>query len=97
MISETVFRNGPDPDKRPSTSNLVGCMLKEETSTFFRLYKVDTREKILGDGSYSVVRRCVRRETGEELAVKIVSRRVDCSREVQLLRLCQGEIQNYHC
>lgn len=30
------------------------------------------------------------RSTGQEYAVKIVSRRVDCTNEIQLLRLCQG-------
>ena len=29
-------------------------------------------------------------QTGVERAVKIVSRRIDCSREVELLRRCQG-------
>lgn len=28
--------------------------------------------------------------TGEEYAVKIVSRRIDCTREIGLLRACQG-------
>jgi ribosomal protein S6 kinase alpha-5 len=47
-------------------------------------------EAILGDGSFSVCRRCVLKETGQEFAVKIVSRRVDCSNEVELLTRCQG-------
>ena len=53
-------------------------------------YDVDLRECILGDGSFSVCRRCVHRQTGAEFAVKIVSRKVDCSKEIELLRLCQG-------
>ena len=53
-------------------------------------YDVELHERLLGDGSYSVCRRCIHRATGKEYAVKIVSRRVDCSREIQLLRLCQG-------
>ncbi len=78
----------PDPDKRPTASNLVGCILRK--SPFFAQYEVDLRERILGDGAFSVCRRCVHRQTGQEFAVKIVSRRVDCSREVRLLRACQG-------
>ena len=35
-------------------------------------------------------RKCRHKQSGKEYAVKIMSRRVDCSREVQLLRLCQG-------
>lgn len=51
---------------------------------------MDLREQPLGDGSFSVCRRCVNKETGQEMAVKIVSRRVDCSNEISLLRACQG-------
>ena len=32
----------------------------------------------------------MQRRTGKFFAVKIVSNRIDCNREVQLLRLCQG-------
>jgi ribosomal protein S6 kinase alpha-5 len=51
---------------------------------------VDVRERILGDGSFSVCRRCVRRSDRKEFAVKIVSRRVDCAQEVAMLARCQG-------
>lgn len=51
---------------------------------------MDLREAMLGDGSFSVCRRCVHLATNQEFAVKIVSRRVDCSQEINLLRACQG-------
>eukprot|EP00095_Tigriopus_kingsejongensis_P004202 maker-scaffold208_size258758-snap-gene-1.27 protein:Tk04202 transcript:maker-scaffold208_size258758-snap-gene-1.27-mRNA-1 annotation:"ribosomal protein s6 kinase alpha-" len=86
VISNDMFR--PNPDKKPSTSNLVGCILKK--SPFFQRYDIDLSDKLLGDGSYSVCRRCVLRETRQEFAVKIISRRVDCSKEIELLKLCQG-------
>lgn len=35
-------------------------------------------------------RKCRHKQTRNEYAVKIVSRRLECNREVQLLRLCQG-------
>ena len=34
--------------------------------------------------------KCRHRQTGQQYAVKISSRRVDCTREIQLLRVCQG-------
>jgi ribosomal protein S6 kinase alpha-5 len=51
---------------------------------------MDLREQALGDGSFSVCRRCVHKTSGQEMAVKIVSRRVDCGQEINLLRACQG-------
>jgi serine/threonine protein kinase len=35
-------------------------------------------------------RKCLHKKSGNEYAVKIVSRRQDCSREIQLLKMCQG-------
>ena len=57
---------------------------------FFQKYEIDLREGILGDGSFSVCRRCVCRSTQQEFAVKIVSKRVDYSNEIALLKQCQG-------
>ena len=54
-ISDEIFK--PSPDKRPSVSNLVGMRLKN--SPFFQKYRIDLKEKILGDGSFSVCRRSV--------------------------------------
>jgi len=45
---------------------------------------------ILGDGSFSICRRCVEKSSGKEFAVKIISRKMDSAREIALLRLCQG-------
>ena len=51
---------------------------------------MDLQEPLLGDGSFSICRRCIHKATQQEFAVKIVSRRVDCTREINLLRVCQG-------
>ena len=37
-----------------------------------------------------IYRKCKHRKTELEFAVKIVTRRVDCNREIKLLKLCQG-------
>ncbi|BES89743.1 Protein kinase C terminal domain [Nesidiocoris tenuis] len=86
-ISDEIFR--PHHDKRPSIANLIAQTFKD--SPFFEHFDVDLeRSGILGDGSFSVCRRCVERSTGKAYAVKIVSRKVECTREINLLRACQG-------
>ena len=61
-----------------------------QNSPFFARYDLALQEDVLGDGSFSVCRRCTLKETGQEFAVKIISRRVDCSKEIELLSRCQG-------
>lgn len=69
-----------------------------QDSPFFQQYELDLRENILGDGSFSVCRECIQKSTGQHFAVKIVSRRLDCQQEINLLRACQGHsnIVNLH-
>jgi len=69
-----------------------------QDSPFFQSYELNLKEGILGDGSFSVCRKCTNRQTGQEFAVKIVSRKIDCTREINLLRACQGHpnIVNLH-
>ncbi|KAJ2943175.1 hypothetical protein O0L34_g18887 [Tuta absoluta] len=60
-------------------------------SPFFQKYAVDLSSPLLGDGSYSVCRKCIHRQTGKEYAVKIVStQKKDVRQEIELLRACQG-------
>ncbi|RZF38034.1 hypothetical protein LSTR_LSTR006433 [Laodelphax striatellus] len=95
IISDEIFC--PQQDKRPTTANLIACRFKD--SPFFQLYELDLeRGGILGDGSFSVCRKCVEKSTGRAFAVKIVSRRVDSTQEINLLRACQGHpnIVNLH-
>nr|XP_012229128.1 PREDICTED: LOW QUALITY PROTEIN: ribosomal protein S6 kinase alpha-5 [Linepithema humile] len=74
--------------QRPSMSNLLATHFEE--SAFFQIYELDREAPALGDGSFSICLRCRHRQTQQEYAVKIVSQRVDCSREENLLRVCQG-------
>ncbi|XP_048488117.1 ribosomal protein S6 kinase alpha-5 [Plutella xylostella] len=84
VISDQLWQEatGQQQDK------LKGWIAKD--SPFFRKYSVDLSAPPLGDGSYSVCRRCVHRQTGAEYAVKIVSAHAPHVRqEVECLRACQ--------
>lgn len=85
VISDDILKPS---NHQTDTSTLVQCQLSD--STFFQHYSVDHREQILGDGSFSICRRCIRKSTNKEYAVKIVSRKIDCTQEINLLRACQG-------
>ncbi|GLH15555.1 uncharacterized protein GBIM_19983 [Gryllus bimaculatus] len=84
VISDDIFQ----PSQQPNSASIIGCKFKE--SPFFQNYDINLKEGILGDGSFSVCRKCCHRQTGQEYAVKIVSRKIDCTREINLLRACQS-------
>jgi len=95
VISNNLFR--PSNDKRPSTANIIACKFKN--SSFFQNYEINLeRDGLLGDGSFSICRKCVEKSTGHAYAVKIVSRKIDCTQEINLLRACKGHpnIVNLH-
>ncbi|XP_063847098.1 ribosomal protein S6 kinase alpha-4-like isoform X3 [Scylla paramamosain] len=62
----------------------------KKDSPFFQKYELDLRDNVLGDGSFSVCRECAQKSSGQHFAVEIVSRRLDCQQEINLLRACQG-------
>lgn len=84
-ISEDLFARCSD---KPSTTWLYAAKLK--SSPFFQIYDLNLHEPILGDGSFSVCRKCTHKKTGQDYAVKIISHRIDCSKEIQILKHCQG-------
>lgn len=68
---------------------LKGWVAKD--SPFFQKYAVDLSTPLLGDGSYSVCRKCIHRQSGKEYAVKIIStEKKDVKQEIELLKACQG-------
>ncbi|XP_075987788.1 ribosomal protein S6 kinase alpha-5-like [Anticarsia gemmatalis] len=68
---------------------LKGWVAKD--SPFFQKYSVELSTPLLGDGSYSVCRKCIHRQTGKEYAVKIIStQKKDIKQEIELLKACQG-------
>ncbi|XP_011692636.1 PREDICTED: ribosomal protein S6 kinase alpha-5 isoform X2 [Wasmannia auropunctata] len=88
VVSRDIFGGQEGASsQRPLLSDLLNTCFEE--STFFQTYELDQAGPALGDGSFSICRRCRNRKTQQEYAVKIVSRRVDCSREESLLRACQ--------
>jgi ribosomal protein S6 kinase alpha-5 len=79
----------PSLENRPEDMHI--CLASQfKNSPFFQNYVINLQESILGDGTFSICRKCRHKQTGKEFAVKIISRRIDCAQEVKLLRLCQG-------
>uniref|UniRef100_A0A8C3SAR3 Ribosomal protein S6 kinase alpha-5 n=1 Tax=Chelydra serpentina TaxID=8475 RepID=A0A8C3SAR3_CHESE len=77
--------------ERPGSAAVArSAMMKD--SPFFQLYDLDLKEAALGEGSFSVCRRCQQRQGGTEFAVKIISKRmeVNTQREVMALQLCES-------
>ncbi|XP_042705677.1 ribosomal protein S6 kinase alpha-4 isoform X2 [Chrysemys picta bellii] len=77
--------------ERPGSAAVArSAMMKD--SSFFQLYDMDLKEAALGEGSFSVCRRCQQRQSGTEFAVKIISKRmeVNTQREVMALQLCES-------
>ncbi|XP_029161065.1 ribosomal protein S6 kinase alpha-5-like isoform X2 [Nylanderia fulva] len=95
VVSRDIFGNKPflglgllhGHQPRPSFSSLHEIRFDE--STFFQTYELDRTGPSLGHGSFSICLRCRHRDTRQEYAVKIISRRVDCDREENVLRACQ--------
>ncbi|XP_044753134.1 ribosomal protein S6 kinase alpha-5-like [Coccinella septempunctata] len=81
--------NNKSPQPYPYSFDPSGIeKSKAEKSSFFQNYILDN--EMLGDGSFSVCRKCIHKMTGREFAVKIVDKRHDCTRELNMLRACQG-------
>uniref|UniRef100_A0A672IU79 Ribosomal protein S6 kinase n=1 Tax=Salarias fasciatus TaxID=181472 RepID=A0A672IU79_SALFA len=63
-----------------------------QDSPFYISYEMDLKDSALGEGSFSICRRCTHKKTGQKYAVKIVSKRMEAQtqREIAALKLCDG-------
>lgn len=84
VISDDILK----PIKHHDHISLQNKQLND--SPFFQSYEIDFDEDIIGDGTFSICRKCIQKSSGKEYAVKIVSRARDCTQEINLLRACQG-------
>lgn len=73
----------------------LGSIKYDPHCDFFKIYHLvnplNSKRDLLGDGAYSICKRCVHKETGKEYAVKI--RTLQCpstNREIEMLMKCQG-------
>uniref|UniRef100_UPI00398E3270 ribosomal protein S6 kinase alpha-5 isoform X2 n=1 Tax=Pristiophorus japonicus TaxID=55135 RepID=UPI00398E3270 len=77
-------------DRPGSTAIARSAMMKD--SPFYQHYDLDLKDSPLGEGSFSICRRCRNKKTGQDFAVKIVSKRMEANtqREIAALKLCEG-------
>ncbi|XP_056140404.1 ribosomal protein S6 kinase alpha-4 [Lampris incognitus] len=76
---------------RPGSATVQRSAMLQE-SQFFQTYELCLQGPPLGEGSFSVCRKCRHRQSGLEYAVKIVSRRMEgyTQREIAALRQCEA-------
>uniref|UniRef100_A0A668AZI4 Ribosomal protein S6 kinase n=1 Tax=Myripristis murdjan TaxID=586833 RepID=A0A668AZI4_9TELE len=76
---------------RPGSASVQRSAMLEE-SQFFQNYELCLQGPPLGEGSFSVCRKCRHKQSGHEYAVKIVSRRMEANtqREIAALRQCEA-------
>ncbi|PIO31253.1 hypothetical protein AB205_0038800 [Aquarana catesbeiana] len=77
--------------ERPGVTNIArSAMMKD--SPFYQHYELDLKEKALGEGSFSICRKCLHKKSNQEYAVKIISRRMESNtqKEIAAMRLCEG-------
>ncbi|XP_020319710.2 ribosomal protein S6 kinase alpha-4-like isoform X5 [Oncorhynchus kisutch] len=85
------FMEGQMGADRPGSATVRHSAMLAD-STFFQLYELCLQGAPLGEGSFSVCRKCRHHQSGHEYAVKIISRRmeVNTQREIAALRQCEA-------
>ncbi|XP_072345533.1 ribosomal protein S6 kinase alpha-5-like isoform X2 [Scyliorhinus torazame] len=91
VMSEDLNLHLSDAGDCPDTMALARSAMTKD-SPFFQHYELDMKESPLGVGSFSVCRKCRNKVSGQEYAVKILSKRMEShiQREMGALKLCEG-------
>ena len=74
ILTDDLLR--PQSNSGRPSPDFLDRLADTSESEFFNLYRLDLSSPALGDGSFSVCRRCFEKSTGKEFAVKIMSRRL---------------------
>uniref|UniRef100_A0A452TJ60 Ribosomal protein S6 kinase n=1 Tax=Ursus maritimus TaxID=29073 RepID=A0A452TJ60_URSMA len=63
-----------------------------QDSPFYQYYDLDLKDKPLGEGSFSICRKCIHKKSNQAFAVKIISKRMEANtqKEITALKLCEG-------
>ncbi|XP_065728077.1 ribosomal protein S6 kinase alpha-5 isoform X5 [Phocoena phocoena] len=88
VIDPLQFHMGVD---RPGVTNVArSAMMKD--SPFYQHYDLDLKDKPLGEGSFSICRKCINKKSNQAFAVKIISKRLEANtqKEITALKLCEG-------
>ncbi|XP_073098080.1 ribosomal protein S6 kinase alpha-5 isoform X1 [Manis javanica] len=88
VIDPLQFHMGAD---RPGVTNVArSAMMKD--SPFYQHYDLDLKDKPLGEGSFSICRKCIHKKSNQAFAVKIISKRMEANtqKEITALKLCEG-------
>uniref|UniRef100_UPI00398E4383 ribosomal protein S6 kinase alpha-5-like n=1 Tax=Pristiophorus japonicus TaxID=55135 RepID=UPI00398E4383 len=77
--------------ERPDNMAVARSAMTKD-SPFFQHYELNMKDEPLGVGSFSICRKCRNKLSGQEYAVKIVSKRMEgyIQREIGALKLCEG-------
>ncbi|XP_030175639.1 ribosomal protein S6 kinase alpha-5 isoform X1 [Lynx canadensis] len=88
VIDPLQFHTGVD---RPGVTSVArSAMMKD--SPFYQHYDLDLKDKPLGEGSFSICRKCIHKKSNQAFAVKIISKRMEANtqKEITALKLCEG-------
>lgn len=91
ILNDVVDQTDLDSTNNNNNNNFsVNINQWLKNSAFNQIYEIDFGSN-LGEGSFSVCKKCRHRKTGEFYAVKILSRlKCDSSNEIKYLSKCQG-------